>query len=170
MNANLIQSQFDRLVQNPDDQKLTKQIVVEFAANLFREKPEDIRTLRVIAAEALRKVENSEHVSLKTVLATLLDIGAIAEDTVRDKIERDFVEKVVAKPLNVAVLKALFGKDLSITELVDKINSSELVQTIKTDEKQIEENLWELAQLGIIRLDMNGRFRLTLQGVCHAPS
>lgn len=86
MNHDLLQSQFDRLVQNYADQRLQKQLSGELGSLIAQRDVSGIRRFRVLAAKALRELTLEPLLSENLyghvfgVLETMLDIAAVAEE------------------------------------------------------------------------------------------
>lgn len=96
---NLLESQFERLVKNPNDKKLLKQLSVEFGSKAVKGVPEAIREFRILAASALKKleenlIETNNIIYAKAVLSALLDSSACAEDAAQRKLERTHLEVI----------------------------------------------------------------------------
>lgn len=87
----LLESQFERLADNPGDKLLLKQLAVDFGAKATRTEPLKIRDYRVFAAKALGKIEklpkNEDTIYVIGALHALLDAAACAEDSHRYKDE-----------------------------------------------------------------------------------
>lgn len=86
MNTRLLDSQFERLVRDPSDVRLLKQLAVELGSSVARVRPEWLRHYRIVAAKTLRALEQLEPQSTETtyargVLSGLLDAAGCAEET-----------------------------------------------------------------------------------------
>ena len=161
MNYDLLASQFERLANNPGDKRLLKQLSVEFGSMAVRQPPELIREFRIMAAAALRKLEEAaetnESIYAQGVLSALLDAGACAEGTAAQKREEAELAAIIAQPAHKAILNELDGYALSKSLLLDKVDLLP---------KELDDILNELEILGMVRTEGH-LYRLTLKGASY---